>query len=88
MTTLRILEPSFPAALRVALARFSVALVFLVLAACGDRAVPLKIAQQPASLTVSAGQPASFTVAATGAAPLAYQWQHNGVAIAGATGAK
>ena len=47
--------------------------------------VPPTITQQPANLTVTAGQPASFTVAATGDAPLTYQWQRNGVAIAGAT---
>ncbi len=43
------------------------------------------ITQQPASVTVSAGQPASFSVAASGAAPLKYQWQRNSVSISGAT---
>ncbi len=43
------------------------------------------ITQQPASLTVAAGQPATFTVAATGTAPLSYQWRRNGTAITGAT---
>jgi Immunoglobulin domain len=38
------------------------------------------ITQQPASATVSAGQAATFTVAATGSAPLTYQWYLNGVA--------
>ena len=69
----------------------------LFLAACGGSAdappppeggpgpVPPTITQQPADLTVTAGQPASFTVAASGTAPLAYQWQRNGAAIAGAT---
>ena len=70
----------------------------LVLAACGGSAdappppeggstppVAPTITQQPVDLTVTAGQPASFTVAATGTVPLAYQWQRNGVAIAGAT---
>jgi hypothetical protein len=33
------------------------------------------ITTQPASMTVSAGQPASFSVAASGTAPLSYQWQ-------------
>ena len=33
------------------------------------------ITQHPANVTVDAGQPASFTVAATGGAPLSYQWQ-------------
>jgi glucose/arabinose dehydrogenase len=43
------------------------------------------ISTQLANLTVSAGQTASFTVAASGTAPLSYQWQRNGVNIAGAT---
>lgn len=40
----------------------------------------------PASAIVTEGEPASFTVTAQGTAPLAYQWQRNGTAIAGATG--
>ena len=43
------------------------------------------ITTQPASQTVTAGQTASFSVAATGTAPLSYQWRKNGVAISGAT---
>ncbi|HZV88358.1 MAG TPA: hypothetical protein VFF95_12470 [Candidatus Binatus sp.] len=43
------------------------------------------ITSQPGSLTVTAGQTASFSVAATGTAPLNYQWQKNSVAISGAT---
>src|SRR5207249_797392 len=43
------------------------------------------ITTQPVNQTVAAGQTASFTVAATGTAPLSYQWQKNGVNIAGAT---
>jgi sugar lactone lactonase YvrE len=43
------------------------------------------ITQQPANLSVLVGQGAAFTVAATGTAPLSYQWQRNGVDIAGAT---
>jgi sugar lactone lactonase YvrE len=77
--------------------RVAVAGLGVFLAACGGSAdappppenVPAAVAptitQQPASLSVTSGQPASFTVAATGTAPLAYQWQRNGVAIAGAT---
>jgi hypothetical protein len=38
------------------------------------------ITQQPASLTVTAGQPAAFSVTATGTAPLTYQWFMNGIA--------
>jgi hypothetical protein len=44
------------------------------------------IATQPASLTVNAGTSATFKVDATGTS-IAYQWNRNGVAIAGATGA-
>src|SRR5258708_21616739 len=43
------------------------------------------IMAQPASQTVTAGQTATFTVAATGTAPLSYQWRKNGVAITGMT---
>lgn len=41
---------------------------------------------QPVGQTVAAGEPAIFSVRATGG-NLAYQWQRNGVDIAGATGA-
>jgi hypothetical protein len=43
------------------------------------------ITAQPANQTVAAGQTATFTVVAAGTAPLSYQWQKNGVNIAGAT---
>ena len=43
------------------------------------------ITTQPANQTVTVGQAASFAVAATGAAPLSYQWNRNGAAISGAT---
>jgi hypothetical protein len=39
------------------------------------------------SQTVNVGQTATFTVSATGAMPLAYQWQKNGANISGATSA-
>jgi glucose/arabinose dehydrogenase len=42
------------------------------------------IGTHPASQTVAAGQPITFSVGASGTAPLAYQWQRNGVDIAGA----
>ncbi|MBI5424829.1 MAG: immunoglobulin domain-containing protein [Opitutae bacterium] len=45
------------------------------------------ITTQPASVTVSTGQSATFSVAATGTAPLSYQWRKDGAAIAGATSA-
>ena len=43
------------------------------------------ITTQPSSVTVTAGQTAAFSVAATGTAPLSYQWNKNGTAISGAT---
>src|SRR5258707_10668809 len=48
-------------------------------------AVAPSITTQPASQTATAGQPAAFTVAATGTAPLTYQWKKSGTAISGAT---
>jgi hypothetical protein len=45
------------------------------------------ISTQPANQSVNAGQTATFTVVAAGAAPLSYQWQLNGTAIAGAIAA-
>jgi hypothetical protein len=46
-----------------------------------------QIVQQPAGLIVTAGADAVFTVAATGDAPLAYQWAKDGAALPGATAA-
>src|SRR6185503_11174341 len=43
------------------------------------------ITQQPANVTVAAGQPASFSVQASGSAPLSYRWQRNGVNLDGPT---
>ena len=48
-------------------------------------AVAPTITTQPASQTVTAGQTASFSVAATGTAPISYQWMKGGAPIAGAT---
>jgi hypothetical protein len=45
------------------------------------------IVAPPANQTVNAGQIATFFVAASGAAPLSYQWQKNGAAISGASAA-
>ena len=50
-------------------------------------AVAPSITIQPINATVTAGQPVTFTVAATGTAPLLYQWSRNGSAIARATSA-
>jgi Putative Ig domain/Immunoglobulin domain len=54
------------------------------LARYNHRAAP-SITAEPASLTVTVGQTATFSVAATGKAPLTYQWRMNGTAISGAT---
>ena len=43
------------------------------------------ITTQPSSLVVAAGGSASFSAAATGTPAPTYQWQKNGVMIAGAT---
>jgi beta-galactosidase len=52
----------------------------------GTGTVPT-IATAPASQTVSVGTTATFSVVAGGTGPFSYQWQKNGVAIAGATAA-
>ena len=46
---------------------------------------PPSITAQPQSQTVIAGSTAMFSVAASGSAPLAYQWRQSGTNIAGAT---
>ncbi|MBK8724747.1 MAG: immunoglobulin domain-containing protein [Holophagaceae bacterium] len=46
---------------------------------------PPSITTHPQSQTAVTGVPVSFTVAATGTAPLAYQWRKNGTALGGAT---
>ena len=56
----------------------------IAMTGAGAPVTPL-ITTQPASQTVAAGQMATFLVAASGAAPLSYQWQKNGTAISGAT---
>jgi hypothetical protein len=46
--------------------------------------VPPTITLQPVTMTVNAGATAMFSVAATGTAPLSYQWYRGGAAIPGA----
>jgi glucose/arabinose dehydrogenase len=46
---------------------------------------PPTILTQPADQTVAVGQPATFSVSASGTPPLTYQWQRDGLDIAGAT---
>ena len=48
---------------------------------------PPSIVSQPSNQTVALGVPVSFTVTATGAAPLSYQWEHNGLALLDRTNA-
>ena len=48
-------------------------------------AVAPSITTQPANAQVKEGQTAQFTVAASGTAPLSYQWSQNGTSISGAT---
>src|SRR5580704_9347795 len=45
------------------------------------------ITSNPSSQTVTAGRTATFAVAATGTAPMTYQWRMNGSSISGATSA-
>ena len=68
----------------------------LMIAGCGggsgSTSVPpptqdVVITTQPASQSVPIDRAATFTVAATGTAPLSYQWSKNGVEIARATAA-
>jgi hypothetical protein len=82
------------------LANLFVCLLVLTVTACGGgggssssaattvpaAAAPL-ITTQPVSASAIGGSTATFTVAATGTAPLSYQWQKNGAAISGATDA-
>jgi len=48
-------------------------------------AAPPMITMQPTNATVTIGGTANFTVAATGTAPIAYQWRQNGTNLSGAT---
>lgn len=61
--------------------------VLLYVSGCGlpNCRLSPSITGQPSGQTVSVGQSALFTVAASGTAPLTYQWLKNGVAIPGAT---
>jgi hypothetical protein len=49
-------------------------------------AVP-SITTQPSNQTVNVTQPGTFSVAASGTAPLTYQWSKNGAPVSGATSA-
>lgn len=53
----------------------------------GGGGIPPSITTQPQSQTVNSGANVSFTVAASGTAPLTYQWRKGAVNISGATSA-
>jgi hypothetical protein len=53
----------------------------------GTKTIEPTITDQPASLTVTAGQTATFSVTAAGTAPFSYQWLKNSANISGATAA-
>ena len=54
--------------------------------AAGGPVAP-SITVQPSDQSIAAGHTATYSVTATGTAPLSYQWQKNGTAVAGATSA-
>jgi len=62
-------------------------IVGLLLCACGIASAQIapSIDTQPSSLVVTQNDAATFSVAASGDAPLTYQWQKNGNDITGAT---
>jgi|HubBroStandDraft_4_1064222.scaffolds.fasta_scaffold01280_2 hypothetical protein len=64
---------------------FPVTLAIASTSTSSKSAVAPTISSQPASAKIGAGQTASFSVAATGTAPITYQWSKNGAAISGAT---
>jgi hypothetical protein len=53
----------------------------------GGKLTAISITAQPTNQSVSLGQAATFTVAASGSAPITYQWQKNAATISGATAA-
>jgi len=97
-TTRTLPRPVSSLGLCAAIQRVALGVVCLALAACGGHAdappppetMPV-VVTQPGDRSVVAGTAASFSVAATGAAPLAYQWSSSAdgtafTAIVGATG--
>lgn len=70
---------------------FVSALLSAALAACGgdgmSPGMAPTISTQPANVSVVSGNTATFTVMAAGMGTLTYQWQKNGAAVMGATGA-
>lgn len=78
---------------KVLLKSLTITFFLLSFAGCGGQSpsaappnpIAPTIVTQPANRTVTAGMTATFMVAASGAAPLSYQWQRNGSNINGAT---
>ena len=66
------------------LSRYPTVALFKIVYTAGNSA-PV-ITTQPSNASVAPGKSVTFSVAAAGTAPLSYQWQKNGVNIAGATG--
>jgi hypothetical protein len=60
-------------------------IVPLTLTVSSGASVAPAVTTQPKSQAVTAGQTATFNVAATGTAPMTFQWKKNGTAIGGAT---
>jgi PQQ-like domain len=73
------------------IASLVVACIFTACGGGGSKTDPTAtaptITTQPVDATGTVGGTATFAVVASGTAPLAYQWQKNGTAITGATGA-
>ncbi len=59
----------------------------LTIVDAGAVVTPPSITTQPTGLTVNTGANVNFAVAATGGAPLAYQWRRNGANVSGGTNA-
>jgi hypothetical protein len=63
---------------------FSISLSGAGSAPVSNSAIAPSITSQPSSAKITAGQSATFQVAATGTAPMTYQWKKNGAAVSGA----
>jgi PKD repeat protein len=66
---------------------FGVLTDFMIADCVPDLGAPPSIEQQPQGATINVNDPASLTVVASSDEPISYQWQKDGVDIAGATAA-
>ena len=55
--------------------------IYMMFAATALAGTGPTITTQPQGLFIPAGVPATFSISATGAAPLAYNWQKNGIKL-------